>query len=93
MIDCELEFRNGDIKYGTLLTDNGGIYGLTSDGIISPQQTVKYYFAFTIVDGLNIKNNDFSLNSRITITFMEGLKEKPKYNHADCDYRYEIKIN
>jgi hypothetical protein len=83
MIECYLEMNNDESVYGVLLTDDGSFYGLSSDGMISPQESVKYYFLFTSAENANI-------DGEITMAFTDGFRIEPSYNRDNCDYLYRI---
>ena len=89
MIDCKLKMSNGEQEYGSLLIDDGGIYGIISDGRISPNETVTYYFAFTVDKSQSTYYN----NGEIFIAFADDFKEEPNYKHSNCEYLYKIKLN
>lgn len=84
-IDCDLEMNNGESEYGVLLTDDGSMYGLSSSGTISPQETVTYYFVFTT-------SASTDTSGKITIAFSDDFYEKPAYNHLNCEHLYEISV-
>ena len=88
MIDCKLKMSNGEQEYGSLLIDDGGIYGIISDGTISPQETVTYYFAFKVDKSQSTYYN----NGEILIAFADNFKEEPNYKHSNCEYLYKIKV-
>lgn len=88
MIDCKLKMSNGEQKYGSLLIDDGGIYGITSDGTILPQEEVTYYFAFK----LEKSQSAYYSNGEILIAFADKFKEEPDYKHSNCEYLYKIKL-
>jgi transcription initiation factor TFIIIB Brf1 subunit/transcription initiation factor TFIIB len=87
-IDSELVMSNGEKEYGSLLIDDGGIYGIISDGRIAAQETVTYYFAFTV----NKSQRTYYKNGEIFFAFVEDFKEEPNFNHTNCDYLYKIKL-
>ena len=89
MIDAELIMTNGEKEYGSLLIDNGGMYGIISDGDISPQQEVKYYIAFTV----NKSDSDYYKNGEIIMAFTKNFASKPAYDHSNCEYLYRINVS
>lgn len=85
-IDADLELSNGESEYGSLLIDDGGTYGILSDGYLSPYDSVTYYIAFNINETYYYSYN----KGEITLAFTENFFEKPSYNRDNCDYLYRI---
>ena len=79
---------NGKQEYGSLLIDDGGMYGIISDGKISPKETVTYYFAFSV----DKTQCEYYENGEIIMAFADDFKEEPNYKHSNCEYLYKIKI-
>lgn len=86
MIDCNFEMSNGESVYGTFLTDDFGLYGLSSDGKISPKESVRFYFVFAI-------DQNSIPSGKITMAFTEYFCEEPSYDHSNCEYLYQIAVN
>ncbi len=84
-IDAELKLGDNTIEYGTLLVDDGGIYGMLSSGYISAGETVDYYIVFMVDQS---KYNTYG--GEITLAFVDNFSEKPAYNRKNCDYLYKI---
>ena len=89
MIDAELIMTNGEKEYGSLLIDNGGIYGIISDGKIASQQEVKYYIAFTV----NKSDSEYYKNGEVILAFAKNFAVKPAYDHSNCEYLYRVSIS
>ncbi|MBR5817607.1 MAG: hypothetical protein IKY62_03065 [Clostridia bacterium] len=88
LIDFELKMSNGEKEYGSLLIDDGGIYGIMSDGKISPNESVTFYFAFMV----DKSKSEYYKNGEIIIAFTDDFKEEPNYKHSNCEYLYKIKL-
>ena len=88
MIDAELVMTNGKAKTGFLFVDDGGIYGLISEGELEPGEEVTYYIAFLLDRSLS----EYYMNGEIKIGFTEDFKVKPLYDHSNCDYIYKIDV-
>ena len=87
-LDCILQLADGEEEYCTLLIDDGGFYGILSDGKIFPQETVTFYFVCTVERG----HISYYKNSELLIGFTDGFKEDAKYDLSNCTYRYKITL-
>ena len=85
-LDADLELTNGESEYGSLLIDNGGTYGIISDGYLEPWDSVTYYIAFSINESYYRTYN----KGEITVAFTDYFSEAPSYDRANCDYLYKI---
>ena len=88
LIDSELKMSNGEQEYGSLLIDDGGIYGIMADGKISPKEQVTFYFVFRV----DKSQSAYYKNGEILIAFTEDFKQEPNYKHTNCEYLYKIKL-
>ena len=88
MLDAKLRMSNEKQEYATLLIDKGGIYGVMSDGKVTPKETVTFYFAFTVEKS----QNSYYKNGEILIAFTDDFKEEPNYKHSNCEHLYKIRM-
>lgn len=85
-IDADLELSNGESEYGSLLVDNGGVYGIISDGYLKPYDSVTYYIVFDVNETYYNTYN----KGEITLAFTENFNTAPSYNRDNCEYLYRI---